>query len=247
MLKIIRSPDGREIAISIREKRPFLTSALIRAFGITMFLHITMGLIFHIQAIKTPHNIVHPPIIVKANMDIYTGNNQTTAIQVDKNGLLARYVLEPGTALPILPETPTAHINKAVPHTKAPTNTDNVFTQLERAPFSSDDELVLPFKHTQNSIKVDVSGYLADFALESYSLDHDYLSKLPNTIRGSYVITFYVQVEGKSGKIFWHSINTSSQHNMLDNLAEKLLQKLDFQTTPDTIIADGEVSLTFLI
>jgi len=211
------------------------------------FFHLLGFLLIDIETLILVEDRPHPPVEVTP----YIGNvihteGKLSAAQIDAHGLLPRYILEPEAALPKLPKFPDIPVLIRLPHEKDLSSSSGMFQQVERVAYRYA-PLSMPLKFNTESVGINVSGLLWDFELKPYELNKDSLDNLPENIKGNYRCTFRVQVQEKTGEIFWYSLNKGSSVDLLDHIAEEYIKELVFETPRTSSISEGEIEIVFSI
>lgn len=246
MLKLAYSRK-RNVRIITHDKESRFSSDLIRALGIAIFLHIAGFIIFNIQDVDTPELKIIAPISVRTE----SGSGNTSddgeniaSIQIDKHGLLPRYIAEPEMSLPSLPEMPKMALDNKIMHTREDQSLGGHFSQIEYE--TAVDKEQLSFLRDQKTCNVHVSGGLADLSLLPYNIDPQYLIEISQNSPGQFRTIFAVKVENKTGEIFWYTQQQPSKLQRINKLAEKILRQLRFTPSRNTLITEGTVEFTFI-
>ena len=237
MLKLEKISKTREISIRMRKRDRVCNPIFLRAFAIALTIHLIGLGVVNIESFKIKgSDRWRPPAIV--NAEIEGSFNALTQLE---SGIRRRSFLEPKESIPALPVMPEPiylrnieSINK-----KGKTTTINPFRPLEKSLTESFD--VKPLTQAQPII-VRASGLLADKIFNLEQIDSSVSS---NLLKDSKTARFKVQVEGKSGQIFWHEIMQSTELADLDHLAEQMLRQIRFKAEANSFVTSGEIEIQF--
>ena len=218
-------------------KDKLFTKEFVKSLLIALSLHLISLLIIDVHTFQEIGVFTYPPVSVNINMgtEPQIESMMTSSLQIDDNG---SYTLESETPIPPLPKMPPPTIDTRLPHNKALATYKQHFSQIERMPYQDITKPLSFFKSSQ--ININISGDLADKHL---------LSSPNNTINhlniyGEFYVSFHVQMDEKTGQIFWHYKESSS--NDLDSFAEELLKELQFEPSKDSFITEGKIEFIFL-
>jgi hypothetical protein len=235
------------VTFSIKRKNPVFTSTFLRILAIVFFLHLIPLFIFRIDT--STYKDPPPTLPINLNADIGISKQSETSlssIQVDDNGLLPRYVLEPETLLPQLPDLPNTHIEKNVKHQKDKTIFEKLFYQIEHTPYEKE-SLDLPLLSKTPKIKVQLAGYLSELEMEELKLPPLFFMNIPSSITDDFHVLFKVKVDERKGEIFWYTLQSSSQVDYIDDLSEEILKTVRFKPSRSGSIVEGEIDLLLYI
>ncbi len=245
MLKLQRNAYHREIAIRLRDSDPIFTKNLLLGIAVAIFLHLVPFLTVKIGGIAYKAPINRDPIVVEADMGLSAkGQGVIITLQIDEHGLLPRYVLEPESAIPGLPDMPLAFVQHRLDNIRGKNAFREAFTQVEVISYLSPMKK-LSYKKVEHPIRIRVSG-----ALGVRSPDVRGLQKLAEVIAeatfdGEYRVTMDVRVDDRTGRVFWFAIKNSSNHEVLDSLAANMVRELSFNKEKDAFVTEGEVEVLF--
>ena len=236
MLKLEKASKNHDIYIRMRYRERFYNSSLKKALYIALSLHLFAGLLFHISPFKLFSERILPPIVVEADL--------SESIEESENGTLAhlegeetplRALLTPKSSSPKLPALPKLILLSKLEIFNQEILAINPFIEIEKD--YRQNSFKTTFKY-QPSIQVAVSGPLAQ-------KDPPYLNyPMSIDIPFSEKLSFDVQVQNKTGKIFW--ISAKKNHSQsLNKLAEQVLKEIEFPKEFNEFITSGEIDIMF--
>lgn len=227
MLKLEKI-SRREISISVRDRKNRFDRIFLQAVGIAIALHLVALLVFQIQPFIVIGDKILAPSLVESDIDF--GSNDIVA-EIEREGIPQRDLLEPKLSLPMLPEMPISGLERSLEY-KENSLMINPFIEIaEDWEYLANDGKPSP---APRSIQVHISGELAEIPLIS---DGATFSVNKEHFHASYA----VQVEGKTGHIFWYMPTPNSKTNAM---AEKILNEIGFQPNPNAFVYSGEIEIT---
>lgn len=221
MLKIEKRKNS-ELHVTFRENLSWINEVSFRAFLIAFCIHLFAICTFYIHRAFNDSTYVLPFTVVIASEEHgeVTGNLESGT---------GKKIQHPGPSL----SNPSLTLFKTE---TPPIIFDFVdsFKQDGHNPFFSDEEaveeLLLGTNVNKLPIEIMISGELGNF-----TFTQDYLPDLTREL----AISFQVQVDLVSGRIFWYSpVNVDSE-------AEKILKNLQFQKDPNQFVKTGEIQIIF--
>ncbi|MBN9377532.1 MAG: hypothetical protein BGO14_10570 [Chlamydiales bacterium 38-26] len=245
MLKLKKSTKHSEIQIQFRPQREFLDRYLIFSLAFALSIHLIAGFLFHVQLFsKGQLETILPP--TKTFLQHIQGAplEEVVSVKVNTEGRLTPAQLAPPLSSPSLP--PLLLSNEERINTFE-TLYQDLFLEIEKdlqGPYLHDIDIpvILP------AVTLNFSGEIAELPLHPLSDDmQDFFS--PRTFASSKLdqkrILFDVQVDAWNGKVFWYEpeMEKSDQAHMI--VAEKILRKLSFATSPKYFVHSGTVEFIF--
>ena len=67
--------------------------------------------------------------------------------------------------------------------------------------------------------------------------------KLRQLTHGEYRVAFDVQMNGRTGRIFWYTLTSGSEVSEVDLFAERVLGKLLFEENPEGLVTEGQIEI----
>jgi hypothetical protein len=243
MLKLQRISKSSDIAIRFRVREPIFTRQLSTALFITVALHLAMLFCIDIKAIRPPLFTARPPIVATADIGISThAEASVTSLQVDKYGLLPRYILEPTNAIPSLPEITFYDVITFQADTSRYSDVTPSFSQLEAVPYRSSLSLH-PYIAKGPPFKVLLSGPLASRKIKSQALQNFAKMYRDKTLRDYHIIKINIRIDDKTGEVFWTSLDEPSPKSSLNDLALDMVKSIRFNTKKRSFVTTGTIEV----
>lgn len=237
MLKLQKNRN-REINVTLRNRERFWTRTFIYALSIALGLHLFAVLIFQIHSYFHTDENIFPPIVVQA--DMFSESDNGILANVEDLDTQYNFLKAPIASSPQLPYLSIFPSSSEVEYVKEFNLNDNPFANLE----ADWEHLFSKNSLTpKTSIKVKVSGALAEFPV----LDDGVSQVLPKMkLGGSHKISYAVQVEGKTGRIFWQMMTGQGEKHTVMVLAEQILANMRFDQNPFLFVQTGEIEINFV-
>lgn len=228
MLKL-QKKGKQEIQVFLRKRESLWSRSFICALSIALGLHIFAILIFQIHAYFNPNDSILPPIIVQADI----GNFLTEEIiaSLEEQEIQYSFLIPAEASLPQFPSLSTSQSESPLEYLKEESLLHNSFTSIEedwQYLFDS------PNQRTPH-IKINISGDLAET-----TLIEDGIKNIKWNGKSQRVV-YAVQVEGKTGRIFWQ-MEKEGTHN----LAEQILSEIRFSQNNDSFVQTGQIEILFM-
>ena len=241
MLRLEKAIRNGEISIELRQKESFFTTNLRNALLLALAFHLSAILIFHITPFLIVKNTILPPAVVEINFDDPEG---ATLASLDPEMGPKRHLLAPKMSSPELPRIPKLMMMEQMEYFKETSLMDPLFVAIEtqegeeRFFQSSLASMIPPFK----AIEIHVTGALAEKMQTPPEIP---LTLLDSLIKTSGRVLFAVQVDNRSGQVFWKQKKNGGSGVEHQQLAEKILKELKFELNPDYFVTAGEIEMTF--
>lgn len=239
MLKLKKS--RKEISISLSGKEPFFNYYFLCAFGAAFGLHLFAFILFRIHPFFITDDRILKPISVETDLTMHSQPDigVQTALG-EENGHL-RHLSNPPFSHPELPTLP--QISTARGHHFLVRESSDIYPFLQ---IEEEWNGIVPSLHTTATtlpaLTVSISGLLADYLLIDDGTAHitdTLMLKEPKRL------VYSVQMEGKTGKIFWHQLQNDSGSQNVARLAETILRNIKFKEDPQLFALGGEVEIFF--
>ena len=222
MLKLERTSNPSGLILRLREKETFWEPRLVKALLFALVLHLGILLLFHVSPFKLASTFTFPPIQVQSEQSL--------------QGISALVSSEPYDQEEELPPPPfyfrpppldwISFSTKPSITSSALLNPDALRHIEERVWPILHEPLSLPLE--EPLIRLAISGDLAERPL----IDTDPLlseMKLISSLTSSYVhVAYEVQMDERTGRLFWYERTQSSGDSAIDRLTEKILLNIRF-------------------
>jgi hypothetical protein len=243
MLKLEKARN-RDINVNLRSKESRINRTFMIAFGAALGLHLLAIMVFQIhQWISQGENIILP---IRVETDLSSSEEMDGSLMSfsEAEGKSLRYLLAPPESFPQLPVMPITSMEKNMAFAEEKAILRNPFLSIEE-----NWEHLAPLEKAKSetrSLIINVTGGLADLAL----LDDGSRQKtsMPGSLGNSYrqySAKYDVQVERKTGRIFWYQATHLPGIPSFQNQAEQILHAMRFQENPSFFVSAGEVEITF--
>jgi hypothetical protein len=226
-------------------KNPVFTPLFLRILAVICFLHLLAFFLFTIETTAYEEPPVSLPINLNAEIGLSPQSEATlSSVQVDENGLLPRYLLEPESQLPNVPDMPITPLKLTVNHVKEKQIFEGLFSQIEHTSYEEE-----PFKFSFLSslplVALQTTGSLSHLTMDDFVVPSGFFELLPSNISGEYSVVFDIKVEERKGDIFWFSLRNSSSVDFIDDLAEEVIKKIRFNPNISGVVGEGELNIVF--
>ncbi len=222
MLKLKKASGPETVALTFSARDKLFNKDFCIALGIAAGLHLLGLIIFTVHmGIYSGSTTVLSPIMV-----------MTEPLELEKNSLIIADVYSNPISKRQIPPPP-----KIVHET--PTSQKFFLGNVESAQFKNRLPDWPTEPHSTPSITVSPSGSLAGRALKV-------VPKLPKIKTfGDFEVVHQVRMDEKSGEIFWFKLQKSSGRSAIDQMAEKLLKNIRFETQGNNGITSGTIEWKF--
>lgn len=229
MLKLQKARN-REIHVCMRTREGLWTRTFIYALTIAASFHLLALLLFKIHSYFSPNENIGTPVMVQTEISNFL--NEGIIANLEEEEISHAYFLMAETPAPQFPSLAVTSSKSDVEYIKEVSVTDNPFLTVEE----DWDYLTLKNGITSSPpIQVNISGPLAELPLVDKGIpSQTQWTGKPQTAKYS------VQVEGKTGRIFWQMAKLEE-----NPLAEQILKEIQFQPTPEVFVFAGEIEIIF--
>lgn len=250
MLKLEKTSRTHDIMVSLRDRDSRFNRTFLTAFAIAAGLHLAAGVLFSIRPfLLGSSELILPPVAASADLTAMQEEKDNIAVaQLDKGDRLPRTILEPPYSKPIIPEIPPSAVSRKREYVMKTEPAALSFALLEEEFFTPDFLANAPTKE-YIPLTISISGQLASRGLET--MHDDSLAPLtkpvpchganPRQFRAQYA----VEVENRSGRVFWYEPQNEIEDPACKQLAENVLQKLRFHPSDQSFVTPGEVEIVF--
>lgn len=246
MLKLEKKSRDREIHIHMRAKQGFWNPTFRTALCIAVGLHLFAVILFHVSPFKLTNERILPPTAVEADIaDQAEESEQMIVTQLDQDETKSTFTLNPRSTAPEVPKLPkSTFLREAVSfHEKNHDKIANSFESIENGfkehyfigRNSGKGNVTLP-------VQLNVSGQLAEKAEPEWS--YSTLPRIPSSEPQR--VVYGVQLDNKTGKIFYFIPKELSKNPHTQLIAESILRELTFSSdAPDEFVTSGEIEIVF--
>ena len=222
MLKLERTSNPSGLILRLREKETFWEPRLVKALLFALVLHLVVLLLFHVSPFKLASTFTFPPIQVQSEQSLQGISALVSSGPFDQDEEIPPppfYFRHP--PLDWISFSTNPSITPA-----ASLNPDALLHIEERAWPIWHEPLTLLLE--EPLVRLAIAGDLAERLL----IDTDpLLSKMQpiSTLPASYARAAYeVQMDERTGKLFWYERTQSSGDSAIDRLTEKILLNIRF-------------------
>lgn len=235
----LKKARRQEISVTVRDKSPWMSRTFLFALTIALGIHLSAVLVFHIHSILASGEVVLPPTLVETDASgVLDDANVGVLAYMDFEGRSQRHISAPVASRPKIPDMKMPTIAREMEYLNDESNPLNPFLEIEEE-WQYLKESRMPSKNP--AIQIHVAGALADVPLLNEGKEGLSVTPMKNE-----TIIFSVQLERKSGRIFWYIPKQMSSMKVINEAAEKILKNMVFQTDPLAFVAAGEVEIQFM-
>ena len=248
MLKLEKSRKDGEIHIRLRQPVRLCDRYFLFALAAAISVHLLGALLFHIRLFSLGESeSILPP--TKAYAHFIKGSPEESdavvTAQVNMEGRLTPAQLAPPESFPSLQPLAPPYLAHSVDY---PVNLENnPFIEIEKD-IEENYFALLDIPVIAPSVKIAITGPLAEIPLQAFNDEFSRLFDLhkfsAQNLRQECLV-YSVQVDSKSGQIFWFQAQEPSHNNVQTAMAEKLLKNIIFQTNRRDFVQNGQVEITF--
>lgn len=220
MLRLAKAKKSQEIVISLREREGFLTKALLQAFALALFIHMSGFLLFQVQPFKLTSSYIFAPVNVEIPV-------------IDGHLELSKELIKEDLAFLELPS-----IIFETPKEALVIDDLSILPMLTQVDYHS--TLQIPYEY--KPIQIMISGQLAQRPLKEQMDEGVAVAASPEKVSAE-MMQYQVQVDPYTGEIIWYKKTKGSEEFL--ELSEGLLSKLRFETDHTFEHIVGEV--TFIL
>lgn len=234
MLKLEKVSRDGMISVIVRDKERLFTESFLYALSFAVVFHLSLFFLFNIAPFSMGiSKSVFPPTRVEAA----TPFQESAIAEVKTKALTIRGLPPPPSTEPQLLSKPQFIAIRPVENVNI--KTKNTFIQFEKEIYQP--SLNLLTKLPKKPFEIIVSGTLSKYSWQSNGLNT--ITGMSNQLE-EWSAVYSVIVEGKTGKIFWFE-PIQQIPNTLKNLAESILQNMQFASDPNVVATHGGIELHF--
>ena len=250
MLKLEKSKKNGEIQIQLRPSMRLFDRYFLLALAAAVALHLFAALLFHVRLFSMGEIETILPA-TKAYAHFVKGSaNENDAIvsaQVNMEGRFTPAQLHPPQSMPLLKPLNPSHPIYSIDYSGSRQKKNNPFIEIEKD-IEENHFALLDIPVVASSVKIAITGPLAKIPLQDIKEELSPLFTLrtfsPKNLHQERAV-YTVQVDAKSGQIFWFQPHETTLNKLQTTLAEKLLKNMLFQIHPGEFIQTGQIELTF--
>lgn len=236
MLKLEKT-SRNGLKVIVRDKENRFTQPFAIAFGIAVGIHLGLVILFHVVPFKIGMSEnVFPPTRVHAD----TALKESAIAQIAPAVQSIRGLPAMPVSAPTVSSHPQFLTFRPVEFSSAKNSATPSFAKIEKEVYQP--EFNPMDNRPKKPFQIMISGILAEHGLVSDGMDK---KTVPALKKDSIRIAYAVQVEGKTGKIFWYEPKQGVQDAAVAQFAEAVLQDMKFAVDPGMIAMGGEVEMHF--
>lgn len=234
MLRLVKA-RGKEIHVKLRNREKWFSPLLVRAFVIASLFHLLALALFRIHSMFNTQEYFLPPSIVETD----GGPIDDVVAYMEEPGK-KRYFFAPAPSRLTLPEMPSPQFVREVESIKAGDLSHNPFVHIETGyDFINFDPPITSPK----GIQIHVSGELARVPLlEPAHVLVDKLSKELKPVSNSKIV-YTVQVESRTGKIFWYMPEKRTAVKEAQQFGDKIVSLIRFKPNRNAFVYTGAIEI----
>jgi hypothetical protein len=242
MLGLEKKSGKRPIGITFRVGSKLFTPTFVRGLALAIGLHLSGFIIFQVSPFKIGLiETTFPP--TQVNIDMGTPSDGAALAQLEGEGTLSKAMAKPKPSIPNIPPVTEFAMERGPAYPKEQTISRYPFQQIETGLyFTNFLDLSFPSPRSANRIEIQVCGDLANREiLHTGWNDRD---PLPSYSKGDYFAIYDIQVEDRTGRVFWYEQRQGPDKKKLNALAEKILHNLQFAKDPYGCVSLGSVEIS---
>jgi hypothetical protein len=246
MLKLEKN-SNQEITFKIRDKEKIFNRTFMNAFFLAMGLHLFAIIIFQVKPFGLANSdLILPTISVET--DKVLNKNQIATAETRIAEIFSRGILEPALSQISLPDIPKNTFISHIEFIHKNNSLLHPFIELEQEyhkPWLGKIE----FPIISQPLLIKASGRLANRKFSSPLVEewNDlYKEELfPKNSLKKYRVIFLVEIEDKTGEVFWFTAKETSENNLVNKIAEKFIHEIIFEKKDSSFISSGEIEFFF--
>lgn len=218
MLRLEKTSNLSNIAIRMRERERFFEPPLLKALAIALILHSTALILFHVTPFSFTSTFTFPPVHVQSDSPVK-----------GVSAFVSHHIEEEEGVPPPISLIPTLDWISFFPESTIAPSTSldlQALQSLEKGVWPKWEEPLL-LKLEEPHIRLTISGDLATIPLIVSDPLLNEMQPLSPRISPVYV-TYKVQLDEKTGGIFWYERLESSTAAAMNQVTEKILLNLRF-------------------
>lgn len=245
MLRLERSsPFRQEIAVRFRSREPFVNRSLLIGLLIAFLLHLLFFLTVQFHSDRGGAIYLHSPVAVEIDFGPSELAAMSSSLVIDRHGLLPRHIAAPEASRPELLTLAPEPLVWHSPSHPSSVPLGEAFAKAERHSYELfSKKLILPTRY--EPVHVTLSGPLADRQLVAQETTPLTKPRVRYGAADIYCCQFEVNLEEKSGEIFWLALTSSCGYEPLDLRAEQIVRRLRVQKERGKWTTPGGIEVLF--
>lgn len=235
MLKLVYSLSDKAITLKFDTKKSFWTKEVVIALALSLALHALMYLAIQIKALDPKYEVIIPPSTVVT--EIKPSRYLMDKVQVDHNGFIQTSVFSPQN---FIAQLSSHEIRKpmTLKEDKKWSSNLNCFDTLEWKSELIEKPDLIVYK-VIDPIQVDISDSLAERFIPLRVQPKRVLVGSTETL----LCKFEIEVDNRSGAIFYGGLIQSCGYPKYDRYAENVLKNITFETSTEQFSSKGQVDI----
>lgn len=241
MLKINKD---RHISLRFYVKERLFTKTFLQALAIAVGFHLVGLIFFHISPLQHHDSLwVFPPAFVESEVqkNVLSG----TIARLEKEKVSWRGISFPKPSFPSYP-------NLAIPkepfklnqQTTLPLAPPTLFAQIEKKAELTIESFAL---QRNNPLQLKTSGPLAQHELLEHHLKEAEEGLKKTTLSGTFLLQYSIQMDSRSGRVFWFATEHQPLHPLLEQVGESILQSLRFAQSDKGFATTGNIEILIFL
>lgn len=219
MLKLEKRSKSSGLTLRMREREGFFEPRLLKALAIALILHMCALVLFHVTPFYFSSTSIFPPIQVEMDSPIQ-GSSALAALDLEEESILP----PPLTLVPALDWFSFSQESTLIPSLTLDLHT---FQQIEDQIWPKWQIPPLSLKLEEPRIQLAISGDLAHYPLVTTDPLLHQMKNLSSDESPPAYVTYQVQLDQKTGELFWYE-RIESSTTAINQLTEKILLNLRF-------------------
>ncbi len=237
MLKLEKTSQLSGLTVRLRERERFFEPRLLKALAIALFLHCGALFFFHVTPFNFSSTFIFPPVQVQSMQPVQTVST-IVSIHMENDENLQP---PPINLIPTLDWIPLSKPTTLL--TSLPLDLQT-FQMLEERVWPTWQE-PLSLELQEPIVQLNISGDLAELPLMTSDPLLNQLQSF-SLLSSPVYVTYQVQMNEKTGEIFWYDRLQSSGIADIDRLTERILLNLRFSPkTEETVL--GHLNFVVLL
>lgn len=237
MLKLEKTSHFSGLRVRLRERERFFEPRLLKALAMALIFHSGALLLFHVAPFDLSSTFRFPPVQVNSILDQQQGISVTALVHPEEN----EEILSPPFS--IIPALDWNFFSQNSTLISTPHLDTYTFQSLEEHLWPKWYE-PLSLRLEEPYIQLIISGDLADLSLIASDPLLNQMQPFSPSLSPVYV-TYQVQMDEKTGELFWYERIESSGIEAVDRKTEKILKNLRFAIREPLELVSG--SLNFIV
>lgn len=236
MLRLEKTANLSNITIRMRERERFFEPRLLKALAIALIFHCGALILFQVTPFSFASTFTFPPVHVQSD-SLIKGVSTFVSHHTDEDEINFPSI----SIIPPLDWISVSQESALIPSVAL--NLQDLISLEERIWPKWEEPLSQRLEEPR--IQLAISGDLAELSLITSDPLLNQMQPLSSHSFSTYVV-YKVQLDEKTGEIFWYERITSSQEPVTDQLTEKILLNLRFGIPQSHQVIMGTLSFVIL-